>query len=271
MCNITKQLFALFILAMPIGAALAQEDAKALARGAFYSIEAYPFKRVTVKNAIEVIKRAEKLNPKEPWVAIATSRMWLEKGYRKGDRYKTTNFEAEELTKAEYYAKQGVSLGPTESLAYSQLARIQIIRGDYGTALQTLNQAHSKDASDFYPWYLRGVLRARMKDAVRAKAALDKADEYATVLYQRRFVLRERIVLAGLLKDRTAEERYYKAIIELDPQDPYAHGNYGNFLLSQKRYDEAIASFEKALSIAPYPLAREQLERARLLKNSASK
>jgi Tfp pilus assembly protein PilF len=57
----------------------------------------------------------------------------------------------------------------------------------------------------------------------------------------------------------------------LDPQNAHAHGNYANFLLSQKRYDEAITSYEKALSIASYPLAREQLERAKQLQNSAPK
>jgi tetratricopeptide (TPR) repeat protein len=250
---------------------LAEREAKDLARDAFYALDEKPFDVERRSKALEDIQRAAKQSPKEPWVAIATSRAILELGYSKGDRYRLTSFDPEAVEKAEEYAKQSVLLGPNESLAYSQLARVQLIRGNYRPAWDTLNQAHEKDPNDFYPWYLRGVLSNRMKNAERAKAALDEAEKHATQLYQGRLTLYERMTLAKLTGDLSAEERIYKQLIDLDPQNAHAYGNYANFLLSQKRYDEAIASYEKALSIASYPLAREQLERAKQLKNSAPK
>jgi tetratricopeptide (TPR) repeat protein len=268
---VSTLLIAFIVLVTTIVSALAQNTAKDLARGAFYAIEATPFDRELVTRAMAAIQRAANLNAMEPWVAIAVSRAFLEMGYQKGNRYHVGSFAAEALEQAEAYAKQGVALGPTESVAYSQLARIQIILQNYRTAWDTLTQAHTQDTKDFYPWYLRGVLAIRMKDTERAKAALDEAEQHAAHLYQRRFVVQERIGLARLWRDKEAEEHYYKQAIVLDPQDAHAHGNYGNFLLLQKPYDEAIASLEQALAISPYPLAEELLQRARLLRKSAPK
>lgn len=266
MMKIVASIFVPVVLVVAACAPKAQDDATSLARNAFYAIEEKPFDSDNLKTAFIDIGRANELNPEDPWVAIAISRVILEMGYRKGNRYFKRSFEPEALKKALDYAERAVRLGPTESVAHSQLARVQIILGDYRSAWYTLNHAYERDTSDFYPWYLRGVISVRMKDVERAESALDQADKLATRLYQRRVILQERIDLGRLTKDSGAMERYHLAVIDLDPQNPHSHGNYGSFLLYQNRYDEAIRSLEKALSISPYPLAEKLLQEAKRKK-----
>jgi tetratricopeptide (TPR) repeat protein len=63
--------------------------------------------------------------------------------------------------------------------------------------------------------------------------------------------------------DDTERERILKTLIAIDPKRPWPHGNYGWFLLERERYDEAIAEFEKAVALGPYPNVEDGLERAR--------
>lgn len=262
-----KALFLSFVLAAAaVGAYLLlapKPDAHALAEQAFYAIEEDPFDRQMFRQATGNIARAEAVNADEPWVAIAMSRAILEMGYRSGDRYRNRSFLPEAIVEALKYAQRGIALAPGNSVAQSQLARVQIINGDLKTAWYTLNRAYEADAGNFYPWYLRGVIFVRMKDAAKAEMALAEAERLATRPYQTRIVLQERMGVAKLNHDLDAEDRLNLAIIALDPKDPHSHGNYGAFLLTHKRYDEAIAQYETALSIARYPLAEQQLEKAR--------
>lgn len=262
-----KIVFLLLVLAAAaLGAYLLlvpKPDARALAERAFYAIEDDPFARRTVNRAIEDIARAKAANADEPWVAIAVSRAMLEVGFRSGDRHRKRSYTPEAVGKALEYAQRGATLAPADSIAQSQLARVQIIRGDLKTAWYTLNRAHEADAGNFYAWYLRGVLFVQMKDTAKASTALDEAERRATRPYQVRVVLQERMGIAKLNRDLDAEERLHLAIIALNTKNPHSHGNYGAFLLTHKRYDEAIAQYETALSIARYPLAEKQLEKAR--------
>ncbi len=238
-------------------------DARALAERAFYAIEDDPFNTPSVQQAFRDIARAKAVDADEPWVAIAMSRAMLEMGYRSGDRYRKRSYTPVAIDKALEYAERGATLAPADSEAQSQLARVQIIQGELKTAWYTLNRAHDADAGNFSPWYLRSVIFVQMKDTAKASMALDEAERLATRPYQVRVVLQERMGVAKLNRDLDGEERLHLAIIALNTRNPHSHGNYGAFLLTHKRYDEAIAQYETALSIARYPLAEKQLEKAR--------
>jgi tetratricopeptide (TPR) repeat protein len=54
-----------------------------------------------------------------------------------------------------------------------------------------------------------------------------------------------------------------RRIIEIDPSAAHAHGNLGAALLRMKRFEEAVYALERALAIERYPLAEQQLARAR--------
>jgi len=249
----------------------AQEKPGELARKAFYQIESRPFSQDVTRKAVEDIVRAQKTAPSDPWVLIAISRALMEQGYLKGNRSKLSSYDAKSMEGARSYAKQALETGRQESMAYVQWARIQIITEDYRGAWETLNQAHKIDPDGFYPWYFRAIISLNMNDPARAEDALNEADSRSVLPYHGRWVAQSRITLAQLKKDPAAEEAYYKKAIALEPQEPHPYGNYAGFLKRHKRYDESITYYEKALAIAPYPLAEEQLRQTRLLRDSAAK
>lgn len=265
---LTGLLCMFFILAV-VNQGMSQDDAGSLAKDAFHAIESKPFDSDNLEDAFADIGRAEKLNPEEPWVAIAKSRAFLAIGYSRGNRFRKSSYREDLLDKARQYAEQAISLSPAESAAYSQLAHIEIILGNHRTAWDILNNAYRKNPDDFYPWYFRSVISTEMKDRERSESALEEARKRIVLPYQERFVLQQKRTIAAIMGDDNEMEAAYKAIIDHDPESAHAYGNYGNFLLRLGRYDEAIANNEKAVSISPYPLALEQLERARELKEGS--
>jgi Tfp pilus assembly protein PilF len=55
--------------------------------------------------------------------------------------------------------------------------------------------------------------------------------------------------------------------IELSPRMPQIYGIYGFFLMQRGRYAEAVAQYEKAVALGPYPLVVEQVEQAKRLRD----
>lgn len=243
--------------------------ADALARAAFYAVEADPFNRDVLRRALMDVQAAEKLDPLEPWVAVAASRIALELGYRKGDRSRLSSYSAESVAIAEQHAKRAVEIGPRLGIAYTQLARVQIILDQLKPAWMTPNRAYELDKSDFYPWYYRSVISLHMRDLPQATKYLKQAQMRAIERYQKSWVLGQRLDAARLQGDKVLVESLYRESIALNPESAHAYGNFGSFLLKLKRYDEAVENLEKAVSITPYPLANEELQRARLLQKSA--
>jgi tetratricopeptide (TPR) repeat protein len=76
-------------------------------------------------------------------------------------------------------------------------------------------------------------------------------------------VLRQRVRLERLQGTAESELAQLRRIIDIDPSAAHAHGNLGAALLRMKRHEEAIQAFERALAIERYPLAEQQLARAR--------
>lgn len=243
--------------------ACASEDARLLAEEAFYLLEDDPFSHEIRNKAMEDLALAYELNPDEPWVAVARSRLALELGYRRGSRFSKGNFNPKPLEAALFFAQEGVRLGPGESVAHSQLARVQIVHGQYRNAWDTLNSAYANDPDDFYPWYFRSVISTEMRERERAEQYIAEAEKRIVRPLHEGFVLgqRQNIVLA--MGSEQEKEESYLVNIEHDPDDAYAYGNYGSFLLRRERYEEAESMLEKALSIRRYRAAEEDLEKAR--------
>ncbi len=77
------------------------------------------------------------------------------------------------------------------------------------------------------------------------------------------------VQLAKATKNLEERDRLYREMIDLDPDYAYAWGNYGSFLLGQKRYREAVQNLERAVELKPYGLAVSQLAEARRKLNQA--
>ncbi len=54
-------------------------------------------------------------------------------------------------------------------------------------------------------------------------------------------------VLMTMMDQPVEAENYYLEALSVDPRDPDLHNNYGTFLCSIKKYEEAVDEFEKTL------------------------
>lgn len=74
-----------------------------------------------------------------------------------------------------------------------------------------------------------------------------------------------RALRAEAAGDSEAAERAFKWVIRLDKARPYSHVAWGEFLLRQRRHDDAAKAFRAALDVAPHtPSAHLGLGRATL-------
>lgn len=260
-----------FALAAAVLAGAAHGQATEQARRAFFAVESDPFEQDAVQAAMRELEAAHKGDPTNPWVLIALSRLFLEKGYIQGDRSQRRAYRARDLKAAEVHARQALELAPEDPMAHVQVARLQVIAGDHGAAWETLDRARELDPNDFYPWYYRGVISLKAKDAKRATGNLDTALARAVMPFQKEWVVDRRIDVARLNRDVAQEERLHKELIAMAPASSHHYGNYALFLRNLKRYDEAIEQYRKAIAIRPYRLAREQLEQTLRLRNAAKR
>jgi Tfp pilus assembly protein PilF len=190
-------------------------------------------------------------------------------GYRVGQRHDRRAYEESAVSTARQQAERAVRNGPNLAMAHVQLAMVLIIQGELRTAWDHLNTADSLDEQSFYPWYLRTVIAIHHKDEKFAAEGFKEIESRASQKYQKRLLLQERMRLAKATKNLVERDRLYREMIDLDPDYAYAWGNYGSFLLGQKRYREAVHNLERAVELKPYGLAVSQLAEARRKLNQA--
>lgn len=238
---------------------------------AILEMEQHPFSGPVLEQSAQSLKQALQKTPDDTWANIGAAELYLRIGYKVGSRYKQDNYVPEALDNAYTLAQRAIELAPDNSRAYALLAKLQIIRGEYKTAWETLNQAHKLDPDSFYPWYYLTVLNRYYKLYDKAKYYADRAESLAQYTHQRRWVIGERKNIADATGDLKAEEQAHLALIALEPDRPHPYGNYATFLYYQKRYTEAVTYFEKAIAISPYPKAVELLEKSRQRLTEATK
>lgn len=236
---------------------------------ALQAMEAQPFQRDTLESSIEALQAALERTPEDPWVYLGLARAYLIGGYKSGGRFRFTSFFPESVDNARELVEHALKLNPDLSRAHAMRARLQIIEGEYREAWDTLNTAHELDRDGFHPWYLMGVLNRYYKEYDQSRKMLRRAMAASVHPYQKRWVLGQRKEIAEATNDAGAEEKLHREIVTMFPNEAHGYGNYGAFLLEQKRYEDAILQYEKALQIQRYPLAEQQLEKARRLASEA--
>lgn len=140
------------------------------------------------------------------WVQLSYSMLWLDQGYKIGDRYLQDSYVDTFLVISHEIALEAVKDNQT-SESYSHLARLQIIRGEYKKAWQTLNRAYHLDKSNFYPWYLRGIIAYFMNDLQKAENMLVESQERAEFKFQRRIAIGYRQEVARQAGNYLKEEQ----------------------------------------------------------------
>jgi Tfp pilus assembly protein PilF len=149
------------------------------------------------------------------------------------------------------------------------MAKVYIIARRFPEAKHELAVAHKLDSEAFKPWLYQAIWFWKQGNARMCETSLTGAEERARTDWDRRQALYQRSLMADSRGDARENERVLKELIALDPKRPWPHGNYGWFLLERHRYDEAVAEFEKANKLGPYPIAVRGLEEAKKARAAA--
>lgn len=128
------------------------------------------------------------------------------------------------------------------------LATDAAARGDVATQKENLTALVAAYPGDERAQTALGLLYFGRQDYAKAIDHLDKAiainpsfsAPYNQLGYAQRYV-----------GDDAAAEKAFKKYIELIPKDPNPYDSYAEFLMAAGRYEESIASYEKALAIDP--------------------
>jgi TolB-like protein/class 3 adenylate cyclase len=179
--------------------------------------------------------------------------------YLRGLTIEHNNYSYDAYVQAERNYQRAVELDPNFALAWARLAILRSFLNFNAIDLNTYTADSVKQAADramaLAPdagesWIAQGSYRYRIvRNFDSALAAYEEARKRlpnsALVYEYRGFVLRR------LGRWQEAEASYKKAI-ELDPRDVQLLTSVGNeFYLYLRRFDDALASIDRALQIAP--------------------
>jgi TolB-like protein/cytochrome c-type biogenesis protein CcmH/NrfG len=179
--------------------------------------------------------------------------------YLRGLNIEHNNYNYDAYVQAERNYRRAVELDPNFALAWARLAILRSFLNFNAIDLNTYTADSVKQAVDramaLAPdagesWIAQGSYRYRiLRDFNSALAAYDEARKRlpnsALVYEYRGFVLRR-------LGHWQEAEASYKKAIELDPRDVQLLTTVGNeFYLYLRRFDDALASIDRALQIAP--------------------
>lgn len=103
-------------------------------------------------------------------------------------------------------------------------------------------RVHTELAAGYYDLGNMGVALEEVQEAVRADESYGPAHNVAGLVY------------AQLKEDERAEASFQRALA-VNPSDPDAHNNYGQFLCQRKREREAIKHFLAAVRLPLYTAA----------------
>jgi eukaryotic-like serine/threonine-protein kinase len=172
---------------------------------------------------------AEKLRPRlAPDVQSRVTRRYTDNSaayelYLLGRYFLLSKRTKEGLTRSREYFQKAIGLDPNYALAYAGLAA--------SYALET--QDTSESSSEAYPQARRAALKA---------LALDDQLTEAHVAFG---------LVSAFTWDWATAEKEYKRAIELGPNNPRAHHNYGAYLGDMGRIGEALAETRLAQRLDP--------------------
>src|SRR5262245_23655863 len=179
--------------------------------------------------------------------------------YLRGLTIEHNNYNYDAYVQAERNYQRAVELDPNFGLAWARMAILRSFLNFNGVDPNTYTADSVKQAADramaLAPdagesWIAQGAYRYRiLRDFNSALAAYDEAQKRlpnsALVYEYRGFVLRR----IGRWKEA---ETSYKKAVELDPVDVQLLTTVGNeFYLYLRRFDDALASINRALQVAP--------------------
>lgn len=238
-----------------------------LAKEAYFLIEGNVFNSRKIRRALLKIEEAEKRNPDDPWIYLASSMAYLVRGFTYNDWYELKNFDESSVEKSFELARMAVKLDSKESQTHAHLGRLYILAKDFPNARESLHRALRLDEKSFYPWYFKGILFEKQGKWKEAVNLFNEAEKRAKFKYHHIILNTHRGKVASLQGDVVKKERFLKTNIKNNPKNIWMYDNYADFLVSQKRYDEAIIMWKKAIAITPYDRGFRKIKEAEKKKS----
>lgn len=249
----------------PLAAVTADAAARArtIAKEAYTTIVRHPFEGEILVAASKRLDEAHALNQKEPYVYLGAAQLVLEGGFHSGSWRDAKNYTPGTIDRASAFVQRAIEMDSKLADAHADAAYLALILRRLDDMKREIDLAHNLDPPAFRPVFYLAVWHWMEGSTTLCQETLRTARTLARDSHDQALILTQLEEMAIARGDDEQHEKILKAFIALDPSRPWAHGNYGWFLLQRDRYDEAIAEFDKAMALGPYPNAQRGLEQAR--------
>ncbi|HTP49345.1 MAG TPA: adventurous gliding motility TPR repeat lipoprotein GltE [Anaeromyxobacteraceae bacterium] len=167
--------------------------------------------------------------------------------------------QAGQLDEAWRLAREALQRDPAAAAAYPVMMRVAIERQNLDLAELIGVRARKLDPGDAEISFLLGAAEERRRDEPAALSLYRKAVSQNPDYLPPRYRLLE-LALAARSWDGAAEQA--RAILKANPQDAAVHLALGVALRNQGKVDEALAEYDRALSLSNGALAQVHLARA---------
>jgi tetratricopeptide (TPR) repeat protein len=242
----------------------ARSKARELSRAARATILANPYNGDSLTSAKLALQAAARLSPDEAWVHIGRGYLARAQGHGDGGSwYKAERFQPQLLAVARSEAAFAVAADPKEPIAWCLQSWIDALDGRYDKVQDDINRAHDLDSSLFEPYQTRAVVMQRTRHYEQAEIFARAADTHATEPWQKHMARQELATLAHVRNDRIEELRLLVLNAQDESDNGWTQASVAEWYMAEKRYAEAIPWWEKAVSLAPFRRAVEQLAKAR--------
>jgi tetratricopeptide (TPR) repeat protein len=230
-----------------------------LAQRVIHRIESKGPNMASLRVAATELLRARELAPDDPWVALAAAELSIAAGYLGGDNFGRSSYHPQALKAAEDEVRRALEIAPGIARSHRSLARIQQLRGRLQEAWMTLNEAYRLEPEHPQAWLLRSVISLQMNDRARALAMLEEAELRAREVHEVREVLAQRARIARIGGDHEKQLALLQQLIDLEPDNAYAHANLAQALMSRGRDDDALPHLRRAVELGRGELDESQL------------
>jgi tetratricopeptide (TPR) repeat protein len=232
-------------------------DEQALYEEAQKAIDSYPGNQDGLVKAEKLLKKIYKANHKSALAQTGLGRLAYCNGYINYE-----NYTRESLTEAHSHFAKALSIDPQLLDAYYYGANPYLYEKNYAQAKALAQKAQTIDPKSPKVDILFAKIAKKENNTdeveIRAKHVIETASD-------KRLVDDAYSLLTWVYKDKKQydlAEEAYKKIIELDAASPWAKINYSSFLITLRKYDEAIDYGKQALAIMDFEMGHHVLGKA---------
>jgi len=245
------------ILTAPSMASCGNIDEKALYEKAQEAIDNYPGDQAGLVKAGNLLNKIYKSNPQSALAHTGLGRLAYKKGYINYD-----NFNKESLAEAHSLFEKALSLDPELFDACYYGAYPYIYEQNYQQAKVLAQKALAINPNSAKVDLLFAEIAKRENDTNEVERRSLRVIETSSnkKLIEDAYALLSWVYQAQKRYDLA--EKTYKKIIKLDATSPWAKINYSRFLISLRKYDEAIDYGKQALAIMDFGMGHHILSQA---------